>query len=419
MGPELFRGLTLQGYDIAVAWDYRDLTFGAELSGYEEIVVLAWSFGAPAAEHFLREHPTLPVTARIAVAATLYPADDALGIPESIFRATLEGLNERSLRKFRMRMCGGAAAFTAVESRMPARPVSELREELEAIGKREIVTSDAWDVAFIPEDDLIIPPATQRACWGRHSHSIRAIPGAHLPDFCTILSRVLNDKDNVRTRFARSRATYGTEAVIQSRITRRLLSMLPPTGSNTRILEIGAGLGDATRALSAQPHATLSAWDLHISPSVAAITDITTRECDAETAIMSLPDESVDLLVSASTMQWFNSPFAFLRHVRRVLAPGGEAVISTFGPDTMHELHEALGTVSAFPAPEAYSSFGVVESEIHSLSFPSASALLRHIRATGVNGNGGSLGGPSAARRLLRAGVTTLTYQPIYIRITK
>ena len=86
------------------------------------------------------------------------------------------------------------------------------------------------------------------------------------------------------------------------------------------------------------PDAEITGWDLHIPHAfsrAAGCGRIKALECDAETQIRQLPDASVDMIFSASTVQWFNSLPEFLRRTARVLRPGGPAFISTFGPATM------------------------------------------------------------------------------------
>ncbi|MDE6050437.1 MAG: DUF452 family protein, partial [Paramuribaculum sp.] len=105
MDARPLRKLTHRDYDIAVAFDYRNLTSDnlGLLDNYREICVIAWSFGVPAAHAFLAGRPDLPVTARIAVNGTLQPVDDLRGIPRAIFEGTLNGLSAATLTKFQRR----------------------------------------------------------------------------------------------------------------------------------------------------------------------------------------------------------------------------------------------------------------------------------------------------------------------------
>ncbi|MDE6394823.1 MAG: DUF452 family protein, partial [Duncaniella sp.] len=187
MSPRPLGEVNMPGYDIAVVWDYRDLSapWIGEVMQYAEVIILAWSYGVHAAARFMHAHPELPVTARIAVNGTRFTADDTRGIPRDIFSATLAGLSERSVVKFNMRMCGGAAAYKAFAPVAPERDIDDLREELQAF---DIAPAPGmlWDKAFISESDAIIPPGNQRTAWQDEAAEIIGLDGPHLPDFNAI-----------------------------------------------------------------------------------------------------------------------------------------------------------------------------------------------------------------------------------------
>ncbi|MDE7089467.1 MAG: DUF452 family protein, partial [Prevotella sp.] len=84
------RELQMPGWDIAVIYDYSTpiINGAPDFNRYDEIAVIAWSFGVPVATVFLKENQHLPVTCTIAVNGTLYPVDDLRGIPHVIFNAT-------------------------------------------------------------------------------------------------------------------------------------------------------------------------------------------------------------------------------------------------------------------------------------------------------------------------------------------
>ncbi len=102
-----FGGLVCPGYDVAVLSGYTDLSVPDDFSGYSEIVVMAWSLGVWAASNVLARYRKLPVTLTVAVNGTETPVSDTEGIPERIYRSTLDGLTAQSLLKFRRRMGGG------------------------------------------------------------------------------------------------------------------------------------------------------------------------------------------------------------------------------------------------------------------------------------------------------------------------
>lgn len=421
------------GYDLAIVWDYRDLTpqFLPLISHYEEIIVMAWSFGVPAASSFLSAHPALPVTATIAVCGTQHPVDPSLGIPPEIFSGTLASLSDASLRKFRMRMAGGAKAFAEAEPLLGSRPVAELRAELEAIGSRTGHTYIIWDTAVIGTRDAIIPPAAQQAAWTNEARRVISLNIPHLPDFAAILSRLITDKSLVAHRFARAHDTYTHHARVQTSITDRLLTLLHThlhTSPHT-ILEIGGGTGRSTLSLRASfPTAQITVWDL-TQPSTPIAPDVTTRCGDAETMIMHAPTESLDLIFSSSTVQWFNSLPRFLAHASRALRTGGLMAISTFGPDTMRELSggtdiprfPSAATLERMLPPDLH--IETIEAYTQTLTFPTPREVLAHVRATGVNALRAD--GASHALRIIRSypltpgGEAPLTYQPIYLILRK
>lgn len=444
MDERPFEDVGVPGYELCVLWDYRNDTFPAGLEAkfgdYAEIVVVAWSFGVPAATRFIASHRSLPVTARISVNGTMHPVDDGKGIPADIFNGTLDGLTVKTLSKFYLRMCGGGETFRRFSERLPKRSVGELRDELSAIAALPVFApAGLWDRAVIGAKDRIIPADNQRQAWISEAFETIETDSPHLPDFNALLRRMITEKRLVASKFSRARETYSSNAVVQQNISEKLVRKVNEVvGDRTAVrdvLEIGCGTGLTTRLLAGVSGIdAIEAWDLHISPSFGPIEGaaVTKRECDAETAIRQLPDASVDLIVSASTMQWFNSPATFLRECGRVLRPGGSAVISTFGPETMRELTSSLSVRRHYPEVEAYSrmiprgcALRKLSSETIGMTFPSASDALRHVRLTGVNALSSAANGPSAVRELLANypldpdGNAVLTYQPVYIVISK
>lgn len=440
MSPRPLQGVGMPGYDTAVVWDYRDMSapWIGELDRYAEIAVVAWSFGVHAASRFMASHTDLPITARIAVNGTRFTADDHRGIPRAIFDATLAGLSERRVTKFNMRMCGGAAAYKDFASHAPMRDVEELRDELKAFD-----TSEApfllWDKAFVSQGDMIIPPANQIRAWETDAVQTITIDGPHLPDFNSLLRSALTDKSHVEQRFRKAEPTYDDNAAAQLLTATRLLDLTAahvsvPVG---KMLEIGCGTGRFTdMALSRLRPATATLWDLHIAPQIDTLRErhstvsISAKSCDAETEIADMSDGSVDLILSASTVQWFNSLRAFLHHCVRVLRPGGIIALSTYGPDTMREIHQAMGTSSRFASADHLRrmlppGLAIVElgDELQTSLFDTPLEVMRHMSRTGVNGL--TTGSAAAACRLLKNypldsdGKAPLTYNPIYIILRK
>ncbi len=163
---ELFARLEAdEGTDVMICHDYRDMTFGEDLSRYREVHLIAWSMGVRMAELALGGKQTFATAT--AVNGTPCPIDDSYGIPRNIFLGTLEGLTPETLTRFNRRMCGSRevmAQYTAAA----ARPFGEVRDELRAIYDRCLPPDDKsirWTRAVVGTDDRIFPAANQRAYW--------------------------------------------------------------------------------------------------------------------------------------------------------------------------------------------------------------------------------------------------------------
>ena len=128
---------------------------------------------------------------------------------------------------------------------------------------------------------------------------------------------------------------------------------------------------------------------------------------DAEARLRELSDNSIDLIVSSSTLQWFNSPIAAVREIQRILAPGGIAAIALYTEGTLAQLAATTG-VSLNYVSEAQLTDAVkqpcriefIETETLQADFDSTRELLEHLRSTGVDGVGHAAS--SSLRNLLR-----------------
>ena len=434
-----FAGLSRPGYDIIAVWDYRTLDFDpAWTDGYEEVCVLAWSMGVQAAQ-LCHPHIAGRVTARIAVGGTPEAVSDTHGIPEAIFRGTLDGLDERTLARFMRRMCGGAAAYARFEPVSPQRPVDELRDELDAIGRRSqsVVTyGPRFDHCLVTASDAIFPPAAQRAA---HAGSdVVELDSPHLPDFQYILDRFFIDKSLVAQRFGRAHDTYDAHAQAQALIADYLAALLGDTDTRAILhdpaataLEVGCGTGLLTSRIAAMhPRARMLYQDIAPNPPVGICAEAYSC-CDSEVAAIGIPTASLDMIVSASAVQWFNSPERYVERAISALRPGGILAISTFGRDNLPEIAAAAGVglhlsdtdtwrkaIVDMPGVEII----LVEERRIQCRFHSAMDALRHLSLTGVNAVSrpkSHLRGIASQMQPDAAGRYTVTYSPIFILVRK
>lgn len=439
MDDKPFTGLSRPGYDIAVVWDYRTLHIDWSFTRpYDEICILAWSMGVYAAS-MTTQALDYKVSARIAVNGTLCPVDDRRGIPEKIFNGTLDGLDSRNLRKFYRRVCGSTEAFKTFCDNIPDRDVDELRDELDAIATHSILSNPAvprWDLAIISRDDAIFPPANQQRAWQAIPRKV--IAGGHLPDFQKIIDCHFIDKALVDTRFRSGQKTYDANSPVQRSSVDTLAEMVKYSGLHKdisdrrlRILEVGCGTGALSRLLAGwSPRSALEMWDLGAHHP--ALPPGRFVSCDAETAIWRLQAASLDIIASASTIQWFNSPARFLRECSRVLVKDGLLLLTTYLKGNLHEISDITGCglplLSADDWHTIAASTGfTVEDENATettLDFETPWDALRHLKMTGVNALGRPVSSPVSARnvaaqlRPMLDGMYHLTYRP-YVAILK
>ena len=171
-----------QDKDFLICYDYRTLDFDETvLQPYKEIHLVGWSMGVWAASQVL-QNTSLPITRSKAINGTPFPIDEKRGIAPAVFAGTLKGLNETTLQKFRLRMCGSASAYKTFEQIAPQRSVEELKEELAAIGqqcKDLPVSSFSWQEAIIGSTDRIFLPENQARAWQGTATVIKCTEAAH------------------------------------------------------------------------------------------------------------------------------------------------------------------------------------------------------------------------------------------------
>ena len=248
--------------------------------------------------------------------------------------------------------------------------------------------------------------------------------------------KTIPEKRLVEQHFQRSVGSYNGSAKAQEHICRVLAQQIARCTLNpARILEIGCGTGLLTQKL--MPLFPKAEWWINdlcpqsvnhtLNRAIPALKKANPLEGDAE----AIPFPSnIDLCVSASTLQWFENLPAFMQKVAQHLNPGGYFIFSTFGKANLSEIKAITGNGLAYPAQKEIeqwlqeSGFAVVssfEEEIR-LQFSSPREILRHLKATGVNGgfsqpwSKGSLTRfeERYAELFANNGGFPLTYTPIY-----
>jgi malonyl-CoA O-methyltransferase len=159
------------------------------------------------------------------------------------------------------------------------------------------------------------------------------------------------DKHQARLAFERAADTYDEVAALQQEIGQRLLERLDLIRMQpTRILDLGAGTGVFSKALM-QRYRKAQVVALDIALAMLRHTRrrggwLRRPACvcgDGER--LPFADDSFDFIFSNLMLQWCMEPGPVFTELRRVLAPGGLLLFSTFGPDTLMELRASWEAV--------------------------------------------------------------------------
>lgn len=224
------------------------------------------------------------------------------------------------------------------------------------------------------------------------------------------MSAPVLDKRLVRLRFERAAAGYDDASALMrevgSRMAERLdLVKLQPA----RVLDAGSGTGRLARELAARyREAAVVELDLSLAMLRASsrrggwgrrlletVRPARYRIC-GDMEQIPLASASVELACSNLALSWVARPQAALQELHRVLARGGLLMFTALGPDTLSELRAALGPAGAraiHPFADMHdigdllvrSGFAdpVMDAERLTLTYPSLTALLSELRASG------------------------------------
>ncbi len=216
---------------------------------------------------------------------------------------------------------------------------------------------------------------------------------------------------HVKRAFSSATGSYDTHAVLQREIADRLLAHLDFTKLEPkRILDIGCGTGYFTRLLRARfKRAEVVALDL--SETMVRATRSAharrlpwhgrNRHVAADAACLPLKEAQFDLVCSNLAMQWLPDPQAMMQEMRRVLAPGGLMLFSTFGRRTLGELRQSLAAIEperaghVLPFPDVTSlgdalmklpvELPVTDSDLFTLTYPDTISLIRELKGLGAS----------------------------------
>lgn len=207
-------------------------------------------------------------------------------------------------------------------------------------------------------------------------------------------------KQSVKKAFGNAADSYDQAAVIQSEVLERVLdklSVLQPQASS--ILDLGSGTGLATERLQ-NLYGQENYIGLDIALPMLSYAQSKQMQLSVCADAESLPfqDKSLEVIFSASTLQWSNDIVATLMEVQRVLQEQGLFLFSTFGPSTLQELKHCFQQIDEQPHVNTFLDMHelgdallvcgyyapVMESEIITVEYSDPRQLFSDLRSTGA-----------------------------------
>jgi malonyl-ACP O-methyltransferase BioC len=209
------------------------------------------------------------------------------------------------------------------------------------------------------------------------------------------------DKEHVKRSFRKSISSYNENAIIQKNICKHLVELTNAYGkcSYENVLEIGCGTGLLTETLIDNftvEHLILNDIVEEMSSEVdyllrrKSFQDFKFISGDAEKCDF---NNTFDLIISASTFQWFQDIDKAFNNMSKMLNKKGMFIFNTYASDNFYEIKRIKESGLEYRSFEEVERglnkyFSVVHSEETKdvLYFNSVLDILKHLQLTGVNG---------------------------------
>ena len=250
----------------------------------------------------------------------------------------------------------------------------------------------------------------------------------------------LIDKELIKRRFGKALESYRQHATVQGRVNERLIALLKDNAEQSRFnraLEIGCGPGGLAKRLLEE----FAVDELHLNDICGEWEEVLRHElgglfhtfhgCDGE----NFPFQGrFNLLLSASTVQWFHRPDRFFETAAAHQSTGDVLLFSMFGCQNFNEIRTVTGIGLTYPDAGQLKEWlkndydvRFYEEELISLRFNSPIEVLRHMKNTGVTATGAAFWGKKDLEAFcsrynalfVENGEVKLTYHPVYVYATK
>lgn len=159
--------------DLAIAYQYHDLSFPIDFYRYQSVRVIAWSLGVWVAERICHQLPTryphLQLSSATAINGTGLPYHNTYGIPCRLFDATLRTLSPQNRLRFEQQMYNNIITLKKFRQATDYRDFQDISRELQYLYQG--ITSDfrtdllPWSNAILSTNDAIFPVENMRHYW--------------------------------------------------------------------------------------------------------------------------------------------------------------------------------------------------------------------------------------------------------------
>ena len=206
-------------------------------------------------------------------------------------------------------------------------------------------------------EDNIISPAASRFCAEQipdaiflslgSSHCLPVTQPKKIAELISSFTKGDNiDRAQVARQFSQAAATYDGAAEMQRELGQALIDQIEPTATGT-LVDLGCGTGKALEQINTRcPDLNLIGIDL--APAMIQVSSERNpgaKSFVADIEQTGLPDASANYVLSCAAMQWCR-PNNTIAEVARLLAPGGQLLVSTFVSGSLPEFREAWRRVS-------------------------------------------------------------------------
>lgn len=161
--------LQTEYFDVFECSNYSNIAVNFEcLLHYKKVHIVAWSMGVWACMQVGNTIP-IPIAQSIAINGTGAPMHNTMGIPNAIFKGTLDAWNDDARTKFTMRMFGSRTEWQQSQQYVSKRTSNDQKNELfqifNSLQNNDTVTDFMWSVAVIGERDYIFTAENQQNYW--------------------------------------------------------------------------------------------------------------------------------------------------------------------------------------------------------------------------------------------------------------